>query len=91
MGDQLYDLCGDSDVGFDANQTSLAVSMSDAPLPSCSSLGIGEWYVAALSWSVLVITGCGGTDYYPSRASMPETIVVTFLVVVGAFLWTIVL
>jgi len=99
MGDQLYGLCGESDLHqnqrrierFGANQTSLAVSMSVAPLPSCSSLGIGEWYVAALSWSVLVITGCGGTDYYPSRASMSETIVVTFLVVVGAFLWTIVL
>jgi len=36
----------------------------------------------------MVITGTGGTDYYPSSKSTLETIVVMVLVLCGAILWT---
>ena len=41
--------------------------------------------------AVMIITGTGGTDYYPSSESTPETLVVTLLVLCGAFIWTYVL
>lgn len=61
------------------------------PLPGCPNLGIGSWYLAALSWAVLILTGSGGTDFYPSASSDYETLVVTILVLVGSFIWTTVL
>ena len=54
----------------------------------CADLGIGEYYVASLTWSVLVITGTGGTDAYPSPYSIHETCVVVVLVLMGSILWT---
>merc|ERR1712185_491650 len=39
----------------------------------------------------MLITGTGGTDFYPSSASDAETIVVCALVLCGALLWTYVL
>ena len=39
----------------------------------------------------MVITGMGGTDFYPSAQSDAETLIVTLQVVVGAFMWTRVL
>ena len=36
----------------------------------------------------MVITGTGGTDFYPSAKSPSETLIVTLLVVIGALLWT---
>ena len=60
-------------------------------LAGCSSLQLGSWYLASFSWSVMVITGVGGTDYHPSAESDAETFVVTLQVVLGAFMWTRVL
>ena len=48
-------------------------------------------YVSAASWSIMVITGTGGTDNYPLASSIPETAFVTVLVFLGALLWTQVL
>ena len=39
----------------------------------------------------MIITGTGGTDFYPSSESSTETLVVTILVLLGAFTWTYVL
>lgn len=39
----------------------------------------------------MVLTGTGGTDFYPSSLSNGETIIVTSMVVVGALIWTQVL
>ena len=80
LGAQLYDLC-DTGAPLEA-----AVPEGSPPLPACPHLSIGSWYLASLSWAVLVITGCGGTDYYPSRASDTETAMVTALVLFGAFI-----
>ena len=44
-------------------------------------------YIASLSWSVMIITGTGGTDSYPSSASTPETAVVLVLNLIGVLLW----
>ena len=30
-------------------------------------LSVGSWYLAAFSWSIMVITGTGGTGLWPSR------------------------
>jgi len=56
----------------------------------CEGLGAGAFYVAAFSWSAIVITGLGGTDLYPS-ADSAETIIVTILVIFGALMWAKVL
>ena len=39
----------------------------------------------------MVITGTGGTDFYPSSLSNAETLIVVSLVIFGALLWTQVL
>ena len=57
----------------------------------CPGLDLAQWYIAAFSWSSMVITGTGGTDAYPSKNSVAETILVVFLVIFGALLWTQVL
>jgi len=54
-------------------------------------LGTGDKFIAAYSWSVMLITGVGGTDFYPSSNSVSETVVVTVLVVCGALMWAYVL
>ena len=69
-----------------------------APLPTplqafsiqCEHLTVPSFYLAALSWSAMIITGLGGTDYYPSQDNV-ETIIVTALVVLGALMWAKVL
>lgn len=57
----------------------------------CPGLSTGVFYFAAFSWSCLVITGTGGTDFYPAEFSLTETAVVTSLVLLGALIWTQVL
>ena len=79
LGGQLYGLCKPGD------------AEGDGPLAGCRSLSLGSWYLAAFAWSVMIITGTGGTDFYPSSASDGETVVVTVLVLWAAFLWTYVL
>jgi len=54
----------------------------------CHDLSSGEWYLAAFTWAIMVITGVGGTDFYPSSTSAGETVVVLCLVICGALLWT---
>ena len=39
----------------------------------------------------MIITGTGGTDFYPSAQSDVETLIVTILLLSGAFAWTYVL
>lgn len=83
IGERLYNLCGDE-------SDAVKLSQSGA-LSECPGLTVGQLYLASVSWSVLIITGCGGTDFYPSRASHSETVVVTVLVIMGSFIWTVVL
>lgn len=40
---------------------------------------------------MFLITGTGGTDYYPSADSDVETLIVCLMVICGALLWTYVL
>ena len=61
------------------------------PLAGCREMSLSSWYLASFSWSTMVLTGTGGTDYHPSSASDSETLIVTVLVVLGAFIWTRVL
>ena len=83
VGSQLYGLCNP-----DVDTTRL---VRPGPLAGCESLSTERFYLAALSWSVMIITGTGGTDFYPSGESDAETVLVCILVVLGAFLWTLVL
>jgi len=48
-------------------------------------------YLAAFTWSMLILTGTGGTDPYPSVASDSETFIVIVLNLFGGLLWTSVL
>ena len=61
------------------------------PLAGCREMSLSSWYLASFSWSTMVLTGTGGTDYHPSSASDSEPLIVTVLVVLGAFIWTRVL
>jgi len=54
-------------------------------------MSVAEWYVACLTWAMLVVTGTGGTDEFPTSTSMAENIVVTMLNLVAALFWTTVL
>lgn len=54
-------------------------------------MDVGTYYLASFSWSIMVITGTGGTDFYPSSLSNAETLIVVTLVIFGALLWTQVL
>ena len=47
--------------------------------------------IASLTWAFMLITGTGGTDFYPNADSDAETLVVLCLVLCGALLWTYVL
>ena len=83
MGEELYAIC--------AKPASSATHLGSSGLPGCEHLSIDEWYLSSFSWSVMIITGTGGTDFYPSKMSPWETLVVTSLVLLGAFIWTTVL
>jgi len=61
--------------------------VADAWSIECAGLDTVTWYIASLSWSVMIITGTGGTDAYPSSASTPETAVVLVLNLIGVLLW----
>lgn len=54
----------------------------------CPGLTPGVWYIAGFTWSLMIITGYGGTDYYPSSKSVAETFFVMLLNLCGAVLWT---
>ena len=89
-GDRAYGLCPQSVVNASA-AVSLADGHEPGPVEGCEHMSLGSWYLAACTWAALVITGTGGTDYYPSATSDPETFIVLILVFCGAFLWTYVL
>jgi len=91
LGPELYSFCE----GSFPNSSSIGVSDIEGDnslaLAGCHGLGVGTWYLASFSWSIMVITGTGGTDFFPSNKSDAETIVVTVLVLIGALLWTTVI
>lgn len=57
-------------------------------IEDCDMMDVGTYYLASFSWSIMVITGTGGTDFYPSSLSNAETLIVVTLVIFGALLWT---
>ena len=87
LGPELYGFC------YRADPADAIIVNPSAPIPvaGCEELTTGSWYLAALAWSFMVLTGTGGTDRYPSSHSDGETFIVMILVVVGALLWTRVL
>ena len=86
-GKNLYDLCGDED----AEPVRKVALGAEFVLAGCTRLSTAGWYLSAFSWSIMILTGTGGTDFYPSSSSFAETLVVTLLVLFGAFTWTYVL
>ena len=69
-----------------------AARIADSPpLDGCSTMSLTSWYIASFTWATLLITGTGGTDYYPNPYSDAETLVVMLMVVCGALLWTYIL
>ena len=83
IGSHLYGFCvlGSKD----------GVVQTKGSFNDCENLGVGTYYLAAFSWSMMILTGTGGTDFYPSSRSDAETLIVTILVVIAAFIWTTVL
>lgn len=89
MAESYYNLCSPVS-GADLQ---LLVKGPDKFSQGCpwARANVGAWYISAAAWSVMVITGTGGTDFYPSSMSVGETALVTVLVFLGAILWTQVL
>lgn len=71
--------------GANANLT-----ISEVFEKQCEGFDLPTFYLAAFSWSAMIITGLGGTDWYPSQDNA-ETAIVTALVVFGAIMWAKVL
>jgi hypothetical protein len=63
-------------------------------LKDCPSLDLGTYYLAAITWALLVVTGMGGTDFYPSSpqlgGSSVETLIVMIISTSAALFWTMV-
>ena len=91
LGSSMLGYCETADVAQAQNPTGAKSTEGLTALEGCPGLSIGSWYLAAASWSIMIITGTGGTGHWPSSRNDTETIIVTFLVVMGAFLWTTVL
>lgn len=89
LGPDLYAFCNELDeLG---NATALSM-LRASPIEGCAThLTAPSWYLASLAWAIMVLTGTGGTDYYPSSKSDSETFIVMLLVLFAAFLWTYVL
>lgn len=74
-GEELYGLCGaPQKPPIESGGTAAAASGVQEVLAGCSRLSLGKWYLATYAWSVFIITGTGGTDFYPSAASSAETV-----------------
>ena len=83
-GKYLYGLCTGEGVNVGQPMASEPVDAAFI-LAGCPQLNTASWYLAAVSWSIMVITGTGGTDFYPSSVSSAETLIVTVLVVNRTF------
>jgi hypothetical protein len=59
-----------------------------ALLDACDGLDMGLWYLSSFAWAAMIMTGTGGTDMYPKDSTVAELIILTCLVIVGAFIWT---
>jgi len=88
LGSERYGYCKDPVVPSASMTPTTSAGLSIA---GCGGADPGSLYLGAFSWSLMVITGTGGTDYYPSSISQGETIIVMTLVLVGALIWTQVL
>jgi len=88
LGSERYGYCKDPVVPSASMTPTTSAGLS---IHGCGGADPGSLYLGAFSWSLMVITGTGGTDYYPSSISQGETIIVMTLVLVGALIWTQVL
>ena len=99
MGEDMYSVCPRSEADYDALVASGEIDPQlvqqgterDAFMSRCGDLDIATWYLASFTWATMVITGTGGTDFYPSSSSAGETFLVCLLVILGAALFTQVL
>ena len=91
IGQTMYGICDDSSQPGSGSSGARSGGSSAISVSGCGNLDVATFYWAAFSWSVLVITGTGGTDHYPSNLSIEETVLVTALVLFGALIWTQVL
>jgi len=82
-GPHAYAFCAAGEV--------ITTEMEQAGYIFCPGLTVGNAYIASLTWSLMIITGTGGTDFYPSPYSIHESMLVLVLVLIGALLWTEVL
>lgn len=67
-------------------QQSLDPGASSSASQCPEGFDLSHFFVAAFSLAMLVITGLGGTDYYPS-ANRFETMLMTCAVLLGALIW----
>jgi hypothetical protein len=51
----------------------------------------GAMYLVSIYWSIMIITGSGGTDFYAQQFTIAEMGLVSALVLLGALIWTDVL
>ena len=97
MGQDLYAICpltlpdAQPASELDANSTAAAYGTEMEFFQLCGHIDFGSWYLASFTWAAMIITGTGGTDFYPSVRSDAETVVVLMLNIIGALIWTQVL
>ena len=85
IGESRYAYCLPSDEHADDS------GQMPGGLRACPELSLGSFYIACFTWSLMVITGTGGTDFYPNVQSDVETVIVCTMVLVGVLLWAYVL
>ena len=93
LGEQGWGFCVSDDSTQSLTEQSLAavtVGTGTSALRGCD-ISFTTWYLASFSWSILIITGTGGTGHWPTPRSDIETLLVTIIVVCGAFLYTTIL
>ena len=90
MSSHYYDYCGHGSLpSQDAPQAPPPPPLQPYTTEEwCPGIDPGSWYVAAFTWALMIITGTGGTDFYPSSRSTIETVIVLILAFCGAILWT---
>ena len=59
LGSHLYGLCEPREEGAGPITGDRPIA-GYGPIAGCAFLSLGGWYLAAFSWSVMIITGTGG-------------------------------
>lgn len=86
------DFCWDESRGpaSNASEALAELAKTEGFLGACQVDPL-NFYIASFTWAIMVITGTGGTDEFPSATSVGENVVIVVLVMIAALIWTMVL